>query len=87
MKTLFKFSSLKIFLSLLLVSFIQTFVFAQDDGGSSVTTTTHTESQTWYMEPWVWVVGGLVLLILLIALLRGSNNKVTVTKTTTTDTP
>ena len=29
----------------------------------------------WYSQPWVWVVGGAVFLLLLVALIRGNNNK------------
>jgi|SRR5690606_3116412 len=59
--------------------------FAQDgggggnagDGAASVTvskTTTSTSSTTmdnWYAQPWVWIVGGLVFILLLVALVRG----------------
>jgi hypothetical protein len=54
-----------------------------------------TETSTWYTEPWVWVVGAALLILLLVALLRGSGrdrvvagrtDKVTVTKTTSSDT-
>jgi hypothetical protein len=30
---------------------------------------------TWYNQPWVWVVGGAVFLLLLVALLRGGGSK------------
>lgn len=70
-------------------------VIAQDTTSTSVTTTTSTtETTTWYTSPWVWVVGGLVFILLLAAILRGSSNKtssgstdrVTVTKTVKRDT-
>jgi hypothetical protein len=69
-----------------------------NESGSSTTTTKSvsvTETETWYTEPWVWVVGAALLILLLVALLRGSGgdrvvagrtDKVTVTKTTSTDT-
>ncbi len=28
-----------------------------------------------FMQPWVWVVGGLIFILLLVALMRGSGNK------------
>jgi len=61
------------------------YVLAQDSqASSSVTTTTQTES--WYVHPWVWVVGAALFVIILVALLRGGRkDSVTVTKTTTTD--
>jgi hypothetical protein len=55
---------------------------AQDDGGSkevdasvNVTKTTTTTTDTWYTQPWVLIVGGLVFILLLIALLRGRGSK------------
>ena len=33
------------------------------------------KSSNWYAEPWVWIVGGAVFILLLVALLR--NNKST----------
>ncbi len=70
--------------------------WAQEEAAStsssvSTTTTTSTE-RTWYTEPWVWIVGGAVFLLLLIALMRGGGDRsgrtdrVTVSKTIKTDT-
>ncbi len=59
---------------------------AQDDGtgggsgdGGSVTvskstTSTSTTTQDWYTAPWVWIVGGAVFVLLLIALVRGGGS-------------
>ena len=58
---------------------IQSIAFAQDQ---VTTKTTHTETHTWYTEPWVWVVGGVVLVILL-ALIFSGRNKTTITTTRT----
>lgn len=61
--------------------------FAQNEGGSSSsekTTTTSTSSTNievgtanadWYAQPWVWVVGAAAFILLLVALLRGSNSR------------
>ncbi len=49
----------------------------------------------WYMQPWVWVVGGVALLLLLIAMFSGGRkkekstsrtDKVIITKTVRTET-
>jgi hypothetical protein len=29
----------------------------------------------WYTQPWVWIIGGAVFVLLLVALLRGNSNK------------
>ena len=69
--------------------------YAQDSVTSAVSTTASstTETTMWYAEPWVWVVGGAILILLIVALTRGGGStptgrtdQVTVTKTTTTDT-
>jgi hypothetical protein len=88
MKQLCKFISIKAFATVMFLSLLQTLSFGQDGGSNSVTSTTHTETQTWYMQPWVWVIGGAVFVLLLVALLRGGGktDRVSVTKTTTTDT-
>lgn len=32
-------------------------------------------STTWYTSPWVWIVGGAIFILLLVALLRGNNSR------------
>lgn len=57
---------------------IQFFAFSQDSTGSSTTvtkTTTTTTTSEWYTQPWVWVVGAAVLLVILVALFRGNSTK------------
>jgi hypothetical protein len=70
-----------------LVLFAQLTTFAQDSAGSSSTTTTTIRRETtttteWYTQPWVWVVGGAVFLLILIALIRGNSSKTRETNTT-----
>lgn len=53
-----------------------------DDGSASVTvskttSSTSTTMENWYTEPWVWIVGGLVFILLLVALVRGNSSKTT----------
>lgn len=75
----------------MLITFIS---LAQDSTTTSTATTssnsTSSSSQAaWYMNPIAWVVGGVIVLILLIALIRSGSSatdRVTVTKTVTRDT-
>ncbi len=39
-----------------------------DLGGDAATT------GAWYSQTWVWIVGGLIFILLLVALLRGGNS-------------
>lgn len=32
------------------------------------------KGSNWYMQPWVWVVGGAIFILLLVALLRGGRS-------------
>ena len=59
-----------------LFSMSQVLLWAQDSTSTSVSVTKETTTTTteWYTQPWVWVVGGAVFLIILIALLRGNTN-------------
>ncbi len=97
MKQLTKAFSYRAIVTILMLTFMQALAFAQDSTGggsssSSSTTSTTTTTETWYTQPWVWIVGGAVLLLLIVALMRGNSNsdtrsdKVTVTKSVKTDT-
>ena len=79
---------------LVLLAMGQFIVLAQDSTSNITTSTTSTSTteQTWYTQPWVWIVGGAALLLLIVALVRGSNSdssgrtdRVTVTKSVKTD--
>jgi hypothetical protein len=88
MKQLLKSGGYKTIAIFLILSLIQIVSFGQDSGSSSQNTssqkTTSTTTTTWYTQPWVWIVGGVVVLIILVALLRGnstSDTHTTVVKT------
>lgn len=69
----------KYFFTVLLLSMPFALVYAQDSTGSSTTITTKESTTTttteWYTQPWVWIVGGAVFIIILVALLRGNSSK------------
>ena len=64
---------------------IQVFAWAQDSTGSTRTVTTETTTTTteWYTQPWVWIAGAAVFVLLMIALLRGNSSKDTEVSRTT----
>lgn len=57
--------------SMLLISL---YSFAQDDKKVDIDINTKPENDNFFMQPWVWIVGGAVFLLLLVALLRGNNS-------------
>ena len=65
---------LKSFSALLMLCLVQTIAFAQDKK-VDVDITTDKGGGNWYAQPWVWIVGGAVFLLLLVALMRGNSNK------------
>lgn len=40
-----------------------------------VNITTGKKNSDWYQQPWVWVAGGAVFILLLVAIARGSRKK------------
>ena len=61
------------FTTILLSSFLSVVTFAQDKG-IDVDINVKKE-QAWYQNPVVWVIGGAVFILLLVALLRGGAKK------------
>ncbi len=62
------------FFAVLAICFTSAAAWAQDDG-AELNVNINKGSDTWYTQPWVWIVGGAVFLLLLVALLRGGGNK------------
>ncbi len=57
----------------ILLSLVSLLSFAQDKG-IDVDINVKKESE-WYQQPWVWIVGGAIFILLLVALLRGGAAK------------
>lgn len=87
MKQLMKTVVMKIYLTVLAFLTGTIYVLAQNSGSSSSTSTTTSQTQSFVMQPWMWIAGGALFIIVLVALLRGGKNKdsVTVSKTTTVE--
>ena len=62
------------FAMLLMLAFFQTAAWAQDKS-VDINITKDGGGGNWYAQPWVWIVGGAVFLLLLVALLRNNNSK------------
>ena len=66
-------AGIKSFMAFMMLCIVQTIAFAQD---KKVDVNISTDKGgNWYAQPWVWIVGGAVFLLLLVALLRGNSNK------------
>ncbi len=62
-------SKVKATLLLIVFSLLNLAAFAQKKK-LDVDISVNKDEPTWYMQPWAWVVGGAVFLLLLVALLR-----------------
>ncbi len=82
------FASIKTFIWICVLTMMGEIAYAQDTTATQSTTVTHTTNTEtmWYASPIVWIIGGVILILLIVALTRGkTTEKVVVTKTTTTD--
>ena len=66
-------------MAMVLPFFFTGIAVAQDSAVSSTTTTTSTSS-SFTVQPWMWVVGGIIILIIIALVSRGSKDKVVITK-------
>lgn len=75
MKPLFNISAtLKKYLAISTFFFFQTLVWAQEKK-LEVDINVNDKGKDWYEQPWAWVAGGAVFILLLVALLRGRGKK------------
>jgi len=65
-------SRMKSWTLLLLACLLQVSAWAQD--AKLDVNITKQSSSNWYASPWVWIVGGAVFILLLVALLRGGRH-------------
>ena len=61
-------------LLLFVFSAMQLLAWSQD-AVSHTSTTVTTKTNNFEIEPWMWIVGGAVLLVIIVALLRGNSSK------------
>ena len=79
------------FILLVMALFFQALAMAQDSTVQTTQTNTTSTETTWHIAPWMWIVGAVVVLLILVGLLRGKSttttaDRVTVTKTVERDT-
>ena len=61
------------FFSIIFLSMASVMTYAQDKG-LDVDINVKKETE-WYQQPWVWIVGGAVFILLLVAILRSGSKK------------
>lgn len=64
-------------IALLIASFYLSLIaFSQDDTKKiDIDINTKGGGGNFFMQPWVWIVGGAIFILLLVALLKGNSNK------------
>ena len=62
-------------LAFLAISTTISFQSWAQDKGLDVDININKKSPAWYQQPWVWVVGGAVFILLLVALLKSGGKK------------
>lgn len=62
-------------ISLLFASMILSFISFAQDKKVDISINTKSDNDNFFMQPWVWIVGGAVFLLLLVALMRNNSNK------------
>jgi hypothetical protein len=65
---------LKSFWSLFVMSLISLFSFGQEGGGADIDVNINKGGE-WYQQTWVWIVGGALFVLLLVAILRGGSRR------------
>ncbi len=65
---------LKSFWSLFIMSLLTLPVWAQEGGGADIDVNINKGGE-WYQQTWVWIVGGALFVLLLVAILRGGSRK------------
>ena len=60
--------------SMILMMLLSVQLWAQDKK-VDVDINLNKKDSNWYQQPWVWIVGGAVFILLLVAILKGSGKK------------
>ena len=58
-----------------IAALITLILISLQNSGQGVEVTIKKDNSDWYTQPWVWVVGGAVFILLLVALLRRGGGK------------
>ena len=75
------------FIAMAVLLFVQGAAWAQDTAVATTSTTTTSTSTGFTVQPWMWIVGGIIVLVIIIALVSGrsKDREVVVTKERTVE--
>jgi len=62
-------------IAVLMLSFLISMQSLAQDKKVDINVNTKSDNQNFFMQPWVWIVGGAIFILLLVALLRGNRSK------------
>jgi hypothetical protein len=62
------------FMLFVMAALVIPFISLAQDKGIDINVNVKKNNQ-WYQQPWVWIVGGAIFILLLVALLRGNSRK------------
>ena len=62
-------------IALFFVSLVLSIITFAQDKKVDINVNTKSDDGNFFMQPWVWIVGGAVFLLLLVALLRNNSSK------------
>ena len=63
------------FVAMLVTVLLSVAALAQDKGTDINVDINKGNDGTWYTQPWVWIIGGAVFVLLLVALLRNNRSR------------
>jgi len=63
------------FVAMLVTVLLSVAAMAQDKGTDIKVDVNKGNDGNWYTQPWVWIIGGAVFVLLLVALLRGNRSR------------
>ena len=61
-------------ISLFILS-LYTIVSAAQEQSTEINVDINKEGHAWYTSPWIWIIGAIVFILLLLALLRGTERR------------
>ena len=59
-------------IAFLFMTSVISFQLLAQDKAIDVTISTENKNGSWYLQPWAWIVGGALFILLLVALVRGN---------------